>query len=370
MIFISIVLGILFGIITGLIPGVHINLIATFILAILPTITKFITTKEAAVFIISMSTVHTFLDAIPSIFLGAPDEAHALSALPGHKLLLERKGKQAVMLTVVGSYLSLLLSILLVPLIIIAINFLYPLIKNHIGILLIIIVSIIIILSKKILRSSFIFLLSGILGIIILDNPSIQNPLFPLLSGLFGISILLTSLNNKNTIPKQDTKIKLNMRQSIYPTILATIFGFIASFMPGMGSSQSAILATRFMKSNTEKFMILIGGINTVNMTLSLITLFVLNKARNGAILAVKEILNKITITELVLFLSVALIAGSFAVILSSILSTGFSKIIPKINYKISCSNNHLVYFYYDTISFKLDWINYFDNCNCFRNNN
>jgi len=41
------------------------------------------------VFIIAMSVTHTFLDALPAIFLGAPDADQVLNVLPGHRLLLQ-----------------------------------------------------------------------------------------------------------------------------------------------------------------------------------------------------------------------------------------------------------------------------------------
>jgi TctA family transporter len=38
--------------------------------------------------------------------------------------------------------------------------------------------------------------------------------------------------------------------------------------------------------------MILVGGLNTVNFVLSLVTFLVLDKARNGAVIAIKELIS------------------------------------------------------------------------------
>ena len=47
--------------------------------------------------------VHSFVDSIPSVFLGAPDEDTVLSVLPGHRLLLSGKGLDAVACAAQGS---------------------------------------------------------------------------------------------------------------------------------------------------------------------------------------------------------------------------------------------------------------------------
>ena len=112
-----ILIGILAGIFTGLIPGIHINLIALLILSSAPALLSVTSPLMISIFIISMSITHTFLDTIPSVFLGAPESSTALSVLPGHKLLLQGKGYEAVMLTLIGSFLALILAICLAPLI-------------------------------------------------------------------------------------------------------------------------------------------------------------------------------------------------------------------------------------------------------------
>ena len=81
---IALALGIIAGTITGLTPGIHINLVAVILVSaslILP-----ISPIILVVFIVAMSITHTFLDFIPSIFLGAPDDDTVLSVLPGHKV--------------------------------------------------------------------------------------------------------------------------------------------------------------------------------------------------------------------------------------------------------------------------------------------
>ncbi|MFP4111826.1 MAG: tripartite tricarboxylate transporter permease, partial [Candidatus Woesearchaeota archaeon] len=275
------------------------------------------------------------------IYLGAPDESHALTVLPGHKMLLSGKGNLAVGLTIIGSFFSLLLCTMLVPFLIKITEIVYPIIKDYIGYILLGVIAYLIYQGKNRLESTLIFLLSGTLGLIVLNLKNIENPLFPLLSGLFGFSVLLISLKDNNKIPKQghSENIDVENKDIIHAVSRATVFGFIASFLPGFGSSQAAILASKTMKqASTESFMILVGGINTVNMTLSLGTLYLLEKARNGAVLAVSVIIGDFTMGHLLLYLSTGIIAGSIAVTLAMIISKFFANMISKIDYRMLIS--------------------------------
>src|SRR5881296_1776164 len=103
-------LGIGIGIVTGLIPGLHVNNIIPIILS-----SSFFVSDplSLSVLIISISVTQTFIQFIPSIFLGAPEEGTSLSVLPGHRLLFEGNGYEAIKLTVLGGMGSLLLTMLL-----------------------------------------------------------------------------------------------------------------------------------------------------------------------------------------------------------------------------------------------------------------
>ena len=332
--FIALVLGICLGIITGLIPGIHVNLISVLLLSISPFLLTYVTTIQICVIIISMAVTHTFLDTIPSTFLGAPEEDTALSILPGHRLLLEGKGREAVLLTVVGSLLGLIGSIVAVPIILIVIQKVYFLLKDHIGIILILLCAFMISREKDKAFALILFLLSGTLGLVVFDLP-VNEGLFPLFSGLFGISMLLYSLKNNVVIPEQ-RKTEIEVEGKWKAISCAVVVGWIASFMPGLGPAQAAAIGSQFVKLSEKGFLILVGGLSTVNMVLSLVTLYILGKARNGAVVAVSTI-TMITSKEFNILLCVALVAGGIATILALKLSTVFSTLISKVSYPHLC---------------------------------
>jgi putative membrane protein len=190
--------------------------------------------------------------------------------------------------------------------------------------------------EKKRLWALILFTLSGVLGLIVLNTPNMNQPLFPLLSGLFAVSLLLLSLLQDSSIPKQKhSDLKLTKKTIFKASSAATGVGFIAAFLPGFGSSQAAIIAQQIVGDlGDEGFLSLVGGINTANMLISIATAFMLNKARNGAILVVNKLIGEINQSTVIIFLASALIAGALAVILGINISKTFCRIIVKVNYK------------------------------------
>ncbi|MDW5563357.1 MAG: tripartite tricarboxylate transporter permease [Methanomassiliicoccus sp.] len=98
------------GTLTGLAPGVHVNTLALVLVASSPVLLPMLESiggESAPLLLVSMivsaAVAHSFLDFLPSVFLGAPEEDTALSMLPGHRLLLEGRGMAAVVSSAYGS---------------------------------------------------------------------------------------------------------------------------------------------------------------------------------------------------------------------------------------------------------------------------
>ncbi|MBW2999896.1 tripartite tricarboxylate transporter permease [Candidatus Woesearchaeota archaeon] len=336
-ILIAVSLGIFAGIFTGLIPGIHINLIAVLLLSASPFLLRFTNPLVLCIFIVAMAVTHTFLDFIPSIFLGAPESASALGVLPGHRYLLKGFGLMAVKLTLIGSFGALLLSIAIFPLLIPFVGFIYPLLKDYIGYMLVAVVIFMVLRDRKKLWALGIFLLSGCLGLIVFNIPNFSDPLFPMLSGLFGISTLIISLSQNEKIPKQKISQEVKVKKKIMLKALLSgeFSGFITAIMPGLGAATAAVISMQITrKLGDHGFMILLGSINTVNFVLSMATLYVLDKARNGAVIAVQKLIGETGIYVIIAFLCAALLAGCAGVYLGLKIGKAFSSLISKVNYK------------------------------------
>lgn len=325
--------GVLTGIFTGITPGIHINLISALLLSSAAYLTGFFNPLSLAVFIISMSVTHSFLDCIPSIFLGAPDSATALGVLPGHRYLLRGNGMMAVKLTLLGSFGAMLLSIATFPVYIPIIKYGYPFIKGYIAYILIAVVLFNILRDKKKVAAAGVFLLSGILGLIVL-NKHMENPLFPMLSGLFGISTLLISLKDTNSIPEQEKKQEIKIRRPIaFKALLSGQFsGFLTAVLPGLGASTAAVIALQITrKLGDHGFMVLMGAINTVNFILSMATLLVIDKARNGSIIAVQKLVED---GPIAVYLTATLVTGGISVFLVLAVGKIFARFVSMVNYR------------------------------------
>ncbi|MBW2996457.1 tripartite tricarboxylate transporter permease [Candidatus Woesearchaeota archaeon] len=339
----AILAGCFAGIITGLIPGIHINLVSLLLVSVSGYFVG-VHPIVLGVFIIAMAVTHTFLDVIPSVFLGAPDADMALAVLPGHKLLMQGKGYEAVKLATIGSLLCLVATVLIIPFLVPLVPKIYAFIQPYIGWILLAVVVFMILKESGFIKKmwgSVVFLMTGVLGIIVLVGlPNLEQPLFPMLSGLFGISLLLISMFNKVTIPKQEISETIELSKGNLAKVVGagTFSGSLTALFPGLGAAQAAIIGSQIVgKIGEYSFIVMIGGINTVNFTFSLVTLYALEKARNGAVVAVLEILKSIDLTGLVVFLAAALIAGGIATFLAMYLTRGFSKYITKINYQMLC---------------------------------
>ncbi len=333
---IAVLIGVCLGIFTGLTPGIHINLVSVLIVSLSPLLLNYTSALFLATIIVSMGITHTFLDAIPSIFLGAPDTDTVMAVLPGHKLLLEGFGWDAVRLTVIGSLLCLMLCIAFIPLFIFAFPFLYTHLKSYIGYLLVVLLGLILLRDKSRLWALGVFVFSGLLGLIVL-NTSMNQPLFSLLSGMFGISSLLLSLFNKDSIPIQmnDEYVQLDKMEYLKSLAGGVFAGSFITLFPGIGPAQAAALSNAIFKVEEYSYLVLVGGLNTVNFIISLVTVFAINKARNGAIVSMMEILPNMSLARLGAFSAAALIAGGIATILTLKIAKAFSLLVEHVNYKI-----------------------------------
>jgi putative membrane protein len=335
----AILIGMFFGTLTGLVPGLHTNTIALIIASVSTILLSWFSPIAVASFLVAMVVVHSFLDFIPSIFLGAPEDATALGVLPGHKLLLKGLGFRALKLTIIGGIGTFLISLIVLPFVFLWLEQSYIHISKIIAPLLIAF-SIIFILQEtklmKIIWAAIIFILAGTLGVITLNYISVKQPLFPLLSGLFGTSTLIISLLNKQKIPPQKTEDKIcwltkGKLLSYFKAALSSLF---VSVLPAVGAAQAAVISRAFTKSKDgEEFLVVIGGINTAGALFTLTTLFLLGKTRTGVMAVLANII-ELTLQQYLFLLVVCFVAMIFGVVIAIKIGRWTAQNITRINYK------------------------------------
>jgi len=335
---IALVIGCCAGVFTGLAPGIHTNTVAALVLVGLPFLTKWFSPLALGVLLVSMVVMHGFVDFIPSIFLGAPDDAEtALSVLPGHKMLLEGKGYEALKLTIIGGAGATIIGLAMLP----AFGFLISKYYDKAGLVIpftILVFSAFFILLEKDLKGKIwallVFLMSGVLGLLVLNNIPVKEPLFPLLTGLFGLPTIIISLQSKSKIVKQKISDGLNFGRHWFLHIKAGFCAALMSVLPALGGAQATVLAQALSKNKSgSDFLIMVGGINTVSSVFVLATLWLIGRARTGVLSAMKQFL-EVDLSGFIILLIFSLAAVMISIIVTLKLGKIVAVNITKIKYK------------------------------------
>jgi putative membrane protein len=351
-ILISILIGYLLGLVSGLIPGVHTNNIALILVAMSPIFMKYgFSPFCIATIIISNSITHTFLNIIPSVFLGAPESDTALAVLPGHSLVLEGKGIEAIRLSAIGSLSSVILSFALILPFMIVFSW-YTHIQGYIGWLLLFI-ALIMILSERGIKfkgyATIVFFLSGILGMLAMNRTYLIMPfvdispsiLFPLFTGIFGGPMLIISLLTRTKIPEQtETGVSLPKKILMRGIFTGSLAGSIVSFLPGVSPAIGTLLARLFLPRGMEsgkEYIVSISGVNTSNAIFCLLALYIIGKCRSGAMIAVNEVFDVSMWNEdtLKIFMASVLFVALLSYLSTILIGERASKILPRVNYAL-----------------------------------
>lgn len=331
------ILGCLLGVITGLTPGLHVNTIAILGLSIFPSLS--ISPLEFAVVMVGMAITHTFLDFIPAIFLGVPEEETALSILPTHQLLLQGRALEAVKLTALGSLFGLGFALLLLLPVLILIPMIYSGMRSFIVYVLIIAVIFLIIREKTkegILWAISVFLISGYLGILMFDLKilSTTQVLFPVFVGLFGLSNIFFSLKSGVSNVPQDEFIPMKIKPKFVSSgFLGALGGLFVGVLPAMSPSQIGILMYEIIGSDVRNFLISVSAINTSDAIFSFVSLYTIKNARSGVATMVGKVLD-LDLNTLLLLIGTTAFIAVFATILHIKIGRLAMRFVGKINYR------------------------------------
>lgn len=358
---ICIALGFVLGIASGLVPGLHINNFAALLLALSPQLmAQGLTPYHIACIILASSISQTFFDAIPAIFLGAPDSDTALTTLPGQRLMLDGRGIEAVRLSALGSAGSIVVALLMVlPLSWIFSGY-YDYLTKYTGVLLLAIAFMMIKIEsgpriegqgslvhwKYKALAALLFLTSGLLGIFAFDREDlIVSPLgfepqvlLPLLSGIFGASSLLLSLSTGTEIPAQEeTEIRMPLHRLAQAVFSGSLGGSVVAWIPGVSPSVAALATRLGAQSSAEEFLVSIAGVNAANALFSLVALYVIGKPRSGAAAAIQALtaLDQSALVQMVIMVIIVAAASYVAVIASARVA---ARAISRLNYRMLCA--------------------------------
>jgi len=324
--------GTFLGVITGLIPGFHTNNLALMLFSVSYGMNE----MHAAVLISSAAISHTFLDIIPSTFLGVPEEDTALVILPAHSMLLNGQGYKAISLSANSSYFAILASFLfLIPFkFLISDLALYSILEKTMPFILICISIIVIFTSSNPRNAALIFLLSGLFGMVIFGMP---RSLFPALAGLFGASAIL--LAKKEEIPEQ--KIGDEGKTNVKDIASGSVAGGLVAILPGVSSAIATTLALLLRKNkNDENAIAILSAANTATAFFVLAILFILLKARSGFAVVLQHMIplykwQSAPPQPMLILLSSILISATLSLYLTKFFGKIAAKNISRINYAV-----------------------------------
>jgi len=357
---ISVAGGFLLGICSGLTPGLHTNNFAALLLALSPAFLDLgLDPFDLAAAILAASVAHTFLDIVPSIFIGAPDADTALAVLPGHEMMLDGRGVEAVRLSALGSASSVLVAlILIVPLSLLFGRFYAPFME-HVGLVILSIAALMILTErgrmiegqgslvhiKYKLFALVLFLSTGYLGIFAFGHQDIaRSPLgfqpevlLPLLGGLFGASMLLLSLASKAEVPEQrETEFDLSTWAIARSAFLGGLAGSVVAWVPGVTPAVATVASRLGSEGSNREFLVSVSGVNTANSLFTLVALLVVGRPRSGAAVAIEELVD-LDGRLLLVMVTIVLLVSILSYFATLAAGRAAAKVVRRLNYRILC---------------------------------
>ncbi|WP_224268722.1 tripartite tricarboxylate transporter permease [Haloprofundus salinisoli] len=335
--------GVSLGTASGLVPGVHANNFALLLAAVGPTLPGSQTAVGAA--ILAAGIVHTFLDVVPALALGVPGPAMAATALPGHRLVVAGRGREALRLSALGSVLAVALAVPLALPVTWLMTEAYPLVRAYLPAVLAVVVLVLLATEpsrRAALAGAFCFALAALLGVSTLDlEPeaplALGGMLAPLFSGLFGAPVLLDAFDGAGVPPQDDATLTLSGREIGRTAGAGSVAGAFVGYLPGVSAAVASVLSLPLVPNidgeGAREFLVASSGANTSNTVFALFALVTLGTPRTGVMVALEDGgggVGEGTLPALLATTAVAALSGFALVVL---VGDGYLRVVGRANY-------------------------------------
>jgi putative membrane protein len=242
---------------------------------------------QALLFMIAaVMGAHLVFQFLPAIFLSIPDDTVVTSVLPGHRLALCGRGREALLVCASSALAAAIAASALLPFSIAFLPLAYSFIEPNMAVLLVAASAFLIASERewgKMALALFVFLLTGALGIATM-RIAIHDPLFPAFCGLFAGSGILLSFSAKRELPAQAA---VGTRLDYLPFVgLGVLLGMLSDLMPGIAApAQIAVFASVLVSTgDARKFLALVSSIAASHAVFAFGALVSIGKAREGTI--------------------------------------------------------------------------------------
>jgi putative membrane protein len=345
--------GVALGTVSGLTPGIHANTFALLLAGVAPSIPGPVRYVGAAM--LAAGVVHTFLDVVPALALGVPDPAMASSALPGHRLVLAGRGREALRLSALGSAGAVAFAVPLAVPMTRAMTAVYPTLRAHLPLLLAGVVVVLVATESTTVGrvgAALSVAASGALGAVALDLPpgglvDSGGMLAPIFTGLFGAPVLLDALTGEGVPPQDDANVTASRRSVAGFALAGTLSGAVVGYVPGVSSAIAATVALLAVPDGggaagggwgrpersadgARGFVVTTSGVNTANTVFALLALIALGTPRTGVMVAMSDAGVPL---DLPLLLGSVLVAAACGFVLVVTLGDAYLRLVGRADY-------------------------------------
>lgn len=362
-----VVFGFLVGCISGLTPGLHVNNLAFLLVGVVGALSEYIAPTGLGLVLVTAAVTHTFLDVLPSIVLGVPDESMALVALPGHRMVLNGEGREAVVLSAAGSMVAVVFGfVVALPVTFVMVRA-YPTLSAYMPHVLAATVVFLLVTERGgevgtqtrrtgrgalAVRAKAVVVLgaSGLLGYYVLTlepdagDAVVGEPtlLMPLFVGLFGVPILAVSAFENSEIPAQEVRsISLSRRSVFANAVGGGVAGSIVGWIPGV----SPAVATSFVQSlmpdsegepdSMREFIVAVSGVDSSNAVFALLALYYIEFPRSGVMVALTRLDAELGFDTVVAYLVGIALVSVAAFVLTVALGRYAFGVVRRANYRV-----------------------------------
>lgn len=365
---IMIVSGVFVSSLFSIFPAVHIyNVASVVVIFFTYIIEKIPLFKENPMyllaFMLSLVVGYSIINSIPSIFLGAPDEASVFLVFPGQKYLMTGKGFDAVVISAIGGLGGALFLLFMFPIAPHFLPILQRLFQPHMGWVLVLIIAYMVMSEfpkggdvvgsswarfwdawKGLSAGLLALILSGFLGMILVYKPivpvriSFQN-LLPAFVGLFAIPWVLQNIFSKTPVPEQHISKSVDLDADLISRGIGagSLGGGFAAVFPLVTGGIGGLLAGHATAQRDERIFMMSQGVSKFVYYVGAFFLFFIpttNMTRGGMSWMLSTIYTPKTYYEYYVAMGVVLIASCIAFFLSLYYSRLIIKLIKKVPYQ------------------------------------
>lgn len=355
--------GTLLSSILACVPALHIYNVVALLAVLATTASMNVSGELLAMFMLGLVVGYAMLNAIPSIFLGAPDDSTIFIVLPGQRYLMQHRGFEASVLSGVGGLGGLAALLILSP----VMPRVFPLVRTVVGPHLHWILGAIVLFmlmsewpkgsdrgTSSLARfldawrspgiGLLTFLLSGILGFVVLYGNLVpvevafQN-LLPAFVGLFAIPCVLQNIISNVRVPFQhvDRSVDLSPRLIAQGVGAGALGGLFAAFFPVVTGGIGGFLAGHATAQRDDRLFILSQGASKlVYYVGAFILIFMpgLHLTRGGMAWTLSIFYTPHTPATYWVAISAMLVCGALAFLLLLLLSKAAIQLVTFVDYR------------------------------------